>query len=545
LIFILPLKIPTFVPMKIRIAEITLWKVFFWALVGGYCLYYAPYGVNETDGGFLTGLAWQVLQGKLLYQDVLYVRPPLPVWLRALELYCLPENYGILGERWIFYGKVGLYSWLGAAILYQGKARWILAVFGFVVSAHCYPAMAWHTVDGILFAVLAAYLFFTSGTGKFQWLSTALAGVSLLASMLCKQSFYPLLGFFLVAGCFSDKYKLMAFGGGFLAAFALFFSYLQQHAVLFNYLKMTNGAANSGQAFQHGFLDYFHINPALALPSLGLLLLAIHSEGRLGRRKLLSGIWVGWLLALVLSYVAVTWMRQEYTVPIAQTRALFWVAAWHVLTLWIRPNSRNAVESSLLLGITWCAAISWGYSIPILFATPWIWAVMELSQHTAFLQYARIFRWAMLAMLLLAFRVGFEFVYRDGNRSEMMTSLGAVFPKMTGIYTDEESVARYKELKQLAEKYGNHFAVMPAFPYAHYLTGATPPLPLDWVVNRETNGVNALVYKCLEVQKPYIFVEKSYREKWATDTELEVTRKMMETALLLEETPSFLVLRAP
>ncbi|MBC7777904.1 MAG: hypothetical protein H7246_20895, partial [Phycisphaerae bacterium] len=145
-----------------------LWKLLFFSIVAGYCLYYAPFGVNETDGGFLTGLGWQVLNGKVLYLDIIYVRPPLPVWLRALELQILPEHFAVLGERWVFYGKVALYSWLGAAVAVGSSSRqWQLAVLGFVVSAHCYPPMAWHTVDGILFAVLAAF-FVSSGSMVFM-----------------------------------------------------------------------------------------------------------------------------------------------------------------------------------------------------------------------------------------------------------------------------------------------------------------------------------------------------------------------------------------
>ena len=169
-----------------------LWMVVFFGLLAGYCFCYAPWGINETDGGFLTGLAWQVLSGKTLYQDVIYVRPPLPVWLRAIEMHILPEHWAVLGERWIFYLKVGLYSWCGAAVLASAARRWMLAAFGFVVSVHCYPPMAWHTVDGILFSVLGIWC-----VKKIPWSGGAvLAGVSICAALLCKQSFYPIVAVF-------------------------------------------------------------------------------------------------------------------------------------------------------------------------------------------------------------------------------------------------------------------------------------------------------------------------------------------------------------
>lgn len=159
------------------------WQLLFFAIVAAYCLLYAPFGINETDGGFLSGLAWQVLCGKTLYADIVYVRPPLPVWLRALELCLLPEHLAVLGERWIFYLKVAAYSWLGAAVLAQGAYRWQLAAFAFVLSVHCYPPAAWHTTDGLLFGALAIWC----GSNVAGWRGGFLSGLFLVATLLCKQ----------------------------------------------------------------------------------------------------------------------------------------------------------------------------------------------------------------------------------------------------------------------------------------------------------------------------------------------------------------------
>ncbi len=242
------------------------WQFLFFLLVAGYCLYYAPYGINETDGGFLTGLAWQIVNGKVLYADVVYVRPPLPIWLRALELKLLPESGAILAERWIFYFKVALYSWLGVQVLAKGKDRWMLAVFGFILSAHCYPAAAWHTVDGILFGALSVW-FWTQQENK---IGAILSGVFLMCCVLCKQSFYPMVAVWtiLLAVSFSNrnqaagrvKYAVSAF----LMSAALFCIYLYANGLWNSYLSMTGSSASGGQAFQHGILDYLRINPWVA-----------------------------------------------------------------------------------------------------------------------------------------------------------------------------------------------------------------------------------------------------------------------------------------
>ena len=577
-----------------------IWKLLFFTIVVGYCLYYAPFGVNETDGGFLTGLAWQVLNGKVLYHDIVYVRPPLPVWLRALELQILPEQLAVLGERWFFYGKVALYSWLGAAVLIQGERRWLMAVFGFVVSAHCYPPMAWHTVDGILFAVLA--VFFASGSTAFRQSGNApfmaqhdsirgvnapfsdrlkavlpiasasnwmAAGICLFCALLCKQSFYPLLPLFALF-LFLEKekrWRKMAWlFGGFILATALFFIYLSQKNILSAFFQMTSGAASGGQALQHGMLDYFRITPELALPSI-LLLIPVawwFWKGKNPRLALMA--WSLWLLALVASYAAITWLRQAHTVPFAQSRAMFWVAGFWLFVPVLRLNtlrvstpitnhystnhySTNHYSTNhllLLLGISWCASVSWGYNLPILFATPWVWAGMEvtriLTQAVKPIRFLKPYRVGMLMVLLLSFRVGHEFVYRDGRRSEMQVPMGTIFPALSGIYSDPETAELYRDLKQLAERYGPNFKTLPAFPQANFLTKTTPPLPLDWVVNRETNGDNTLIFKNLTVKQPVVFIQKSFGEKIESDPEMEVTRRIFQSGKVVEETKFFWVI---
>ena len=537
----------------IQLQPSILWKILFFSILGGYCVYYAPFGLNETDGGFLSGLAWQVLNGKILYQDIVYVRPPLPVWLRTLELQMLPEQFAVLGERWIFYGKLALYSWLGAAILAKGAGRWALAVFGFVISAHGYPPMAWHTVDGILFGVLAAY-FSVQG----RKVDLIFGGIFLCAALLCKQSFYPLLPLFMLFWWLTNETgakKAGWFFGGFGLAAGLFLFYLVQNHLLSGFLQMTSGAASGGQAIQHGLLDYFRITPELAIPGLFLLSPVVWWFRTGQKHRLASAAWSLWLLALPLSYGAITWLRQDHTVPFAQSRAMFWIG----LALWLAPllKTRSLILRSiyqaarenaallLLLGISWSASVSWGYNLPILFSTPWVWAGMEVTRRLHEtgkpIRFAPYSGFLMLLILLLSFRISYEFVYRDGRRSEMTESMGLIFPKLSGIYSDRATAALYQDLKQLALRYGPNFKTLPAFPQANFLTGTAPPLPLDWVVNRETNGDNTLVYNSLEKKHPVIFLQKAFRSKMESDPELEVSRRILEQYKLIAETPHFWV----
>lgn len=536
-----------------------LWKVLFWSILIFYCLYYAPFGVNETDGGFLSGLAWQVLNGKTLYGDVIYVRPPLPVWLRAGEMMLLPDNLAVLGERWIFYLKVGLYSWLGAAVLSAGARMWILSCFGFIVSVHCYPPMAWHTVDGILFSVLG--IWWASRNGKTY--ATALAGICIFAAMLCKQSFYPMAAVFAWLLIFDPNFpKINNFrkvifppraGWGiavFLLCIMLFISCLYAKNLLENYFRLTGGSASGSQALQHGVFDYFRIKPAVAFFSLLFLTPVVRFFWKGKNPRVAAWGWALFLAALALSYALDIRNRQEFSPPFAQTRLLFWVGfvfailPFRRLQLSESPTFPN-LQLLALLAVSWCASVSWGYNLPALFSTPWVFAAMEISRLLRQQAYPRMrLFWpniVALAMLLLIFRFGYEYVYRDGRRSEMDTPLGAVFPRLGGIYSTYDKGQHYLELKHLASRYPN-FKTLPAFPQADFLTDKPPLLPLDWVVNRETNNDNTLIIKEINEKKPVFFIEKKYLPDINADPELKLTRDLLSGATILDETAHFWVI---
>lgn len=533
--------------------EKNLWKTLFFSLLAFYCCYYAPYGVNETDGGFLTGLAWQILQGKRLYGDILYVRPPLPVWLRALEMQLLPDHWAIIGERCIFYLKVGVYSWMGASILAEGSRRWVLATLGFVISVHCYPPMAWHTTDGLLFAVSGIWC---AVKIRRAW-GVVPAAATIFAAVLCKQSFYALPAIFILLLAFDRGRRAVGWGIGSLLLFtALFFSYLHTEHLFENYFKMTGGATTVGQALQHGLFDYFRIKPALAVPGILLLLpVAWH----IWKRKNTSWAfycWLVWLLLLMVSYTGFVFLAKDFTPPFAQARLMFWIGLASVFLLNARSVrsikivgtlsiSTPAMHLAVLLAVSWCASVSWGYNLPILFSTPWVFAGMEITRLLAPKMRWNIFpalNLVGLALLLAVFRIGYEYVYRDGSRSTMSAEPGSIFPRSAHIYSNAETVALYSDLKNLAARYPN-FKTLPSFPQANYLTGTYPPLPLDWVVSREMNSDTAFVMNALRRNNPVLLIEKRYDTAIKTDPELALTRFLLQSGTVVDETPYFWVVK--
>ena len=525
-----------------RASPLLLWQSLFFLLVLGYCLCYAPYGINETDGGFLTGMAWHVLNGKTLYADAVYVRPPLPVWLRALELALLPEQVAILGERWIFYLKVALYSWLGAAVLAHGVRRWQLAVVAVVLSVHCYPPTAWHTVDGLLFGAAAICCL----SKVPDWRGSLFSSLFLAAALLCKQSFYPLalLGLLPLGQTRQQHaFRLTCFA----AALALFAGYLYAEGLWSVFWAMTTSATSSGQGVQHGVFDYFRIQPALAGLSVVLLAPVTHFFIKKTGEKRAFWSWALWAAILAGSYAWTIAERRDFTVPFAQTRLLFWVAVGWGAWQWRQGNWDwpKTWRFGALLLLCWCASVSWGYNLPVLFAVPWAYAALDISQKLHAAAYpGRRTGWPSalaLAALLALFRWGYEWVYRDGPRAAMTEHLGDVFPALGGVYSSPQTAALYRDLADLARRHGPNCTVLPAFPQANFLTDTPPPLPLDWVVAREMGAHRTFVGAAAARSSPVFFIEKTHVAQLGTDPEMAFANAVWKNSRVVEETAFFWV----
>jgi hypothetical protein len=514
----------------------------FWLLPFCYAWCYAPYGMNETDGGFITGLAWQVVQGKTLYADLIYVRPPLPVWLRAVELQLLPEQWAILGERWVFYFKMALVSWLGMIVLrpknWSNIHATVLASCAFVVSVHCYPAAAWHTVDGILFAVLGAYSYFVGKQG-WQWI---LSGACIAAAMLCKQSFYPVAGLFFLFYWTENRRRYYLTLAGWIGVITLFVSYLAWNDLLNNFIALTNGATSGGQALEHGIVDYFRIHPLLVMSTVVLLVVLTRKCAIIFKEWAIAG----WLVVLIGSYAWSVWQRQAYTVPFSQSRLLFLLACAYTIWIWLEQRRLPDRWIALLL-ISWCASVSWGYNTPVLCSLPLIAGVffgLEKLIGDGKDRLAAVF--LLLIVLLGLFRFSYTFVYRDAPRPQLTADLGVVFPALQGIYSTPEKLVLYTELRRLQQHYGPNFVVLPVFTQAHFLTQTTAPVGIDWIAQREMGETGkALLMKEIAAKKPVFFIEKKWLSAIEQDTELRFVRSLLEQGRVVEETTFFQVLVLP
>jgi len=260
------------------------------------------------------------------------------------------------------------------------------------------------------------------------------------------------------------------------------------------------------------------------------------------------------LLLLPLSYGLVTWKNQAFTLPFAQSRLLFDGAVLWGAWAWYRGHwsPEQTLRFTALLGVSWCAGLSWGYSLPILCAVPWVYAWMDMANvfGSTFMLPQR-WRGAWLswlqpvyfALLLGVFGFAYTFLYNDGKRSDAQVHLGTIFPKLQGIYTSAAHAGLYRDLQQLATQFGPGFKTLPHFTLANYLTSTFPVLPLDWVVLRESGRDNSLIDSTLNKKNFLFFIQKAQIQRIQIDPEMKFAQKVLEKGNIIAETPHFLVVR--
>lgn len=522
----------------------------FFGIVFLYCIIYAPVGINETDGGFIDGLAWRVLNGELIYQDFIYVRPPLSVYWRALELALIPEYFEVLSGRVLFYLYIVFTSYLAATLFFKGPKKWLLATFAFIVSVHNYPAAPWHTVHGIVCAVCAVY--FLCRRARLLLLS---ALFSVLA-MLCKQSFYPifltnaLLCFLLYDG--KKTIQLILYQ---LIYLFLFFGLLFSVGILDDFFFWTQGATQISDVIQFAGIDYLRINKWVALTTIFLLPVFFFWNKKSELKKY---AWFSFLVSQCVVFIYENSKANEFIYPGDQIRLLFLITvAWLLFSIsenldlkstfehWKQKN-RHLNILLALLAISWMVSVSWGYNAPILFSLPIIYGLFRINEKASFgtsTFYHPLLRFGLIALLLLTFSFGYQQVYRDGNRTNLYVSLSSISPKLTGIRSSAATNKKYEALLKWSHRY-ECFSVLPAFPQAHYLTGTVNPLPLDWLIRVEYNGQKDLILERLQqLDDCVLLIEKSYTPNPNQPQKFEIIDWVKSNWRLIDEDEDFWVYR--
>lgn len=454
----------------------------FAALPVVYAVLYGHNGFADTDGGFIPGLAYRVLNGEVPYLDFIYVRPPLSPVLHSLELWLWPDTWELFGMRLDYY----LMLWASVAFGIMALRRhmpmenlgilpWALGSIAFMLGVHNFPAMPWHTVDGIFFGTMGMWLL--SGNASVTRLGIGI--IALALSGLAKQPFLILLPSGLVLLFLLQPRKAAIFAGllglgivGGLGAIALL---LLPEGFAAAMMDQVLGAGEGSVLLETGVLNY-GLPALMAAAAIGLVTLARKKAG-LGRTvgvALRAG-----LIGLPLLYAGLQFWKMAFVPPIWGTYHALVLLAWAAAVLMGLGGNRAGAALLAALGmVSWASGLSWGYAMPALFALPGVVGLLWWANRAMDGRNVR-FR-ALPWLVFLACLLWQVFPYRDAPVWEQVGGAGDIFPKLGHVRTSPENIAKWKELAAMDSVLQGRYAVLPAQPGVHWLTDSKPSLPTEW-----------------------------------------------------------------
>jgi len=120
-----------------------LYKYLFFGIIAFYSFVLSQFGFENWDSGFIQGFSWRIINGEDVYQDFLYIRPPVSAYFHAIFMQILPDDGQYFFMRIIGYLLFGLqvfFTVSGFDKLYNLKSinvdKWGVTIICFVMSLH-------------------------------------------------------------------------------------------------------------------------------------------------------------------------------------------------------------------------------------------------------------------------------------------------------------------------------------------------------------------------------------------------------------------------
>lgn len=459
-------------------------------------------GFNPTDDGWLSAVAFRLLHAEVPHRDFIFPRPALSALLNVPLV-----HWG--GERILWWSRLA--GWLTIAIIAGGWTflatraaapnRAAAAGFGrytpgiefalyasaLALTAHTFPVMAWHSLDGMLLCTLATGLLLRATPA-----ADRLAFVCVGLAALCRQNF----AFFVPV--------LMLAAPRTVRGLHFFWAALPP----LTYLALIAAAGGAGDCLRQlsspgswlvdsAFVRYVRhpvfLGALVGGVTFSLLLRRARGSPVLERFRLPA-------LALVsASLIASLWRGGTFYRHGAFL--LFGVTAGVVIAkLWQGTTKETRTISIAGLGLAWCAAISYGYNSPALGAGVLLAVLWRALMEETLSSREKIFSGWLIAATALGLAVALvharrQFPSRDRPAPELRFDVGAVIAGGTGIKTNAVTYAVLEDLGALRRRFdrpGQPSAILTDFSAA-WLDGARNPLPVEWAQSTELADNPALI----------------------------------------------------
>lgn len=446
---------------------------------------YSAFGFNPTDDGFVLACARRILDGQIPHRDFNAIHLAGSCYLHA-PFVALGGDYTYLISRFFVWVQLSAIAWIWVSlclrVLEVGTPLWIklcLGLTGFVLSAHYFPVMAWHTIDG-LFLLTAGFGILIANPGRTRFAGYALLG----AAILCKQNFVFCAPLIIVL------YEQRQRGLACLATLAVPLVYALMVVLSGGGDDAWSQLTAQGDMIAPGFLKYLW-EPAFAAGALIGLLTAIMFGAQAepaqpvatARLRAFSGLAV---VALLLAAAGMAMTQGRYIG--APAFGLFGMLCGTTLGLAI-DRARNPGYWRLgTVGViaAWSTAMSIGYNSPALAtAIPAAFLLLLYAAGPGSVVQSKSPAAAVIALLTLLCLYDFnearlKYVYLERPANELTWPLDGILPGGKGVRVDRNTYLVLQDLQTATALAGKPYAIQPDFAGWWVRADKRNPLPIDW-----------------------------------------------------------------
>jgi len=451
-------------------------------------------GFNPTDDGFTLAYSRRIVEGQIPHRDFIIIRPFLSPLIHV-PFVLWGGVYTFWLSRLFVWAQLAGISLLWVSIIgrllgrsFTAPVTFLLALSAFVVSAHDFPIMAWHTIDGLLFVSLGLW-FCIGRKSSVRWIGYLLIG----AACLCKQNFSLMVpaALFILGDWRKTRYWLAAAAPAVIyfafvavtGASADAFVQLSSHSDLFS----TGVFKYFRRWMPVGLLvGYFALSFLLDPPGKRPWIRNNHHRRVLGMMGVYGLPVVGVAVSLVCGYL----FKSSFI--------LFGIVAGVLLyglksSGWRLSGRLRAVM--LVLSTAWCISISVGYNSPVLLAGPLLILVLLTDTIVARPTVTRLGQPAFLigvaAFVVAGFTVGrYTHIYRERSVTDLTERVDAVLPGGALIKTNPRTFQYLTDLRTVIDSAGSsgfRYILLPGSAGLWVKSKQSNPLPIDWVQETELN----------------------------------------------------------
>lgn len=485
-----------------------------------YFLLIGRYGWSDTDDGFLLGFAWRVHNGELPYRDFIYVRPPVSPYLHSIWFDLFPPRFIVAATRLVALWENWIIALLGAFVLCKHcfaydemlRKNWLAVALGaFLFSVCGLTPMPWYTNDGIFFALAAASILILRRGA----LASSFASLALVLAAGTKQSFYPFffacLAYLLLRRRVRDFWALIISGGVLATSGVLV---LRHYGMLQNFASMTSGSLHRRDAVEAGIFMYatssLHFYKIFFIVTVLVFVACL----LLKKRFRVEFFVLTFFASVLLSYFRIWHTHMQWVRMTDGGYVQFLFLLCVVYAIWkIRTGGEKAagmLDLLLLLGISWCASISWGYKGPILFSAPiLVGGYLFLAQFAA--SKRRLFAYGAAGIVAtVLFASLYPYSDLDGRLGDRI-DLGAVDSHLSLIVSGEKTVKKLSEFRDLRKRFGGSYVSLPAFGWSYIFANVQNPIAIDWPNKTEISNGEPLLESQVDHGVDYVIVDKTAR----------------------------------